>query len=91
MLLRAALITAAALSGCARPSSSDDVATDKYPVFQGKEGVKYHTGLLQKPKAMRGLGETHTLLADCGDLPETFDLRTLGTVPPIKDQGQCGS
>lgn len=29
--------------------------------------------------------------AKVGTLPDNYDLRTLGLVPPIKDQGQCGS
>lgn len=57
-----------------------------------KHGDKvYHTGLLHKPKHLKGLGETHVKLADCENLPEEFDLRKLGTVTDIKDQGSCGS
>ncbi len=62
----------------------------KLTVIQNR-GQKFHTGLIQKPKNMRGLGETHVMLADCGNLPEEFDLRDLGVVPSVKDQGSCGS
>jgi hypothetical protein len=51
----------------------------------------YYMGLKQKPAQYRGLGETHVTLEDCDNLPEEFDLRDLGVVGKIKDQGQCGS
>lgn len=51
----------------------------------------FHTGLLHKPKVLRGLGETHVKLAGCDELPDEFDLRDLEVVPNVKDQGQCGS
>lgn len=63
----------------------------KLAVIQSSRGEKFHTGLVQKPKNMRGLGETHVMLEDCGDLPAEFDLRDLGVVPPIKNQASCGS
>lgn len=91
MFLRNVLIGAALLS-CARPNNSSDSAEPgKYPIIAGPQGLQYHTGLLKKPLEMRGLGESHTTLADCDNLPETFDLRDLKTVPPMKNQGQCGS
>ncbi len=62
----------------------------KLAIFQNK-GKQFHTGLLHKPKNLQGLGETHVMLADCGTLPEQFDLRDLNVVPPIKNQGNCGS
>ncbi len=54
-------------------------------------GGKYHTGLRHKAKELKGLGETHVQLAGCENLPEEFDLRTLGVVPDVRDQGGCGS
>lgn len=49
------------------------------------------TGLLHRPADLDGLGVQHSTLTDCDDLPSEFDLRDFGVVPPIKDQGQCGS
>ncbi len=66
-------------------------STSKFPIIKGENGKRYHTGLLHKPQAYKGLGETHVKLADCENLPEEFDLRKLGTVTAIKDQGSCGS
>lgn len=51
----------------------------------------YHTGLLKLPEMYRGFGASLVELADCETLPADFDLRDLGVVPKIKDQGQCGS
>lgn len=48
------------------------------------------TGLLHGPSE-DGLGVQHSILAECDDLPAEFDLRDFGVVPPIKDQGSCGS
>lgn len=53
-------------------------------------GGIYHTGLLKHPNSQH-LGETHVKITDCDNLPANFDLRDLGVVPPIRDQGQCGS
>lgn len=58
-------------------------------VFTG--GKLKGTGLLHNPARDEGLGVQHTTLADCDGLPEEFDLRTLNVVPPIRDQGSCGS
>lgn len=58
-----------------------DFVVDQYGVIHG-------TGLLKN--RMRGLSKVHdtTVLKD---LPASFDLRAMGDVSPIKDQGQCGS
>ena len=37
------------------------------------------------------LGRTYSTFSDCDNLPDEFDLRDMGSVPPIKDQGSCGS
>ncbi len=55
------------------------------------DGRQYYTGLKHKPAEFAGLGETHVTLADCEDLPDEFDLRDLGVVPGIRNQGSCGS
>lgn len=60
-----------------------------YTVIQGKNGHKFHTGLRHGNGEL--FGKMHVQLEDCGDLPDSFDLRDLGTVPPVRDQGGCGS
>lgn len=60
-------------------------------VVEGQEGQKFYTGLIHKPDELKGLGEVHMTFNDCDNLPESFDLRPLGLVPPIRDQGSCGS
>ncbi len=54
-------------------------------------GREFHTGLLKLPQIYRGLGASYVELADCEGLPADFDLRDLGVVGPIKNQGSCGS
>lgn len=48
------------------------------------------TGLLHSPSE-DGLGVQHSILSDCDGLPTDFDLRDFNVVPPVKDQGSCGS
>jgi len=60
-------------------------------VIHSRSGQTFYTGLRQKPVEFRGLGETHVTLNDCDNLPDEFDLRDYDVVPPIRDQGQCGS
>lgn len=62
----------------------------KYPVLEMANGKKYHTGLLERDN-LKNLSAPHVRFNDCSNLPDAFDLRPLGVVPPIKDQGQCGS
>ncbi len=52
------------------------------------QGVVHGTGLLKG--GLKGLTKTYeSLPAD--KLPDSFDLRAMGMVSPIKNQGQCGS
>lgn len=44
-------------------------------------------GLDREPR----FGKTYSTFLDCENLPEEFDLRDLNVVPPVKDQGMCGS
>jgi C1A family cysteine protease len=67
-----------------------EAAVHNYAVVKGKKR-EFHTGLIHKDKHLKGLGETHVRLTDCAELPESFDLRTLNTVSPVRDQGNCGS
>ena len=64
-------------------------ATAYGDVFQDTQGNSYHTGLL--PKSQGNYGEAFVTLDDCEGLPENFDLRELGVVPSVKNQGSCGS
>jgi hypothetical protein len=54
-------------------------------------GELHGTGLLKHPAQFQGMGQTTVTLEDCDNLPENFDLRDLGVVSPVRDQGQCGS
>lgn len=66
------------------------VKEDGHEVVVTSEGVKYHTGLIHneviEPKKFAVLN-----VDACTNLPESFDLRDLKTVPEVRDQGQCGS
>lgn len=60
-------------------------------ILKDDDGNTYYTGLIKGPEEYRAYGEPFVTLDDCDNLPADFDLRNLGVVPPIKDQGQCGS
>lgn len=71
--------------------SSFAFAEPQYKTVKSPKGLKYHTGLLKRPDSLIEPKKTFAALPDCANLPESFDLRPLGLVPPVKDQGQCGS
>ncbi len=48
------------------------------------------TGLIYDKDAPK-FGKTYSTYEDCGNLPDEYDLRDEGTVPPVRDQGSCGS
>lgn len=70
--------------------SSNIALSNHLTTIKGKNGRVYHTGLIhdQKEKEVK---KVYAAAEDCGELPEEFDLRKLGTVPEIRDQGNCGS
>lgn len=82
--------------GCKGKDGSDGAVvpvevTAPYTVIQGANGLKYHTGLLKGDPEKQGYGAAHVSLSDCDNLPDSFDLRPLGLVPDVRDQGNCGS
>lgn len=81
------------LLGCSKKDDGDNSDPGKLPyaVIQGSNGLKYHTGLLQVAPEQKGFGAPHVLLSNCDNMPAAFDLRTIGVVPDVRDQGQCGS
>jgi hypothetical protein len=62
-------------------------ATNVYAqeTFEGKG-----RGLIYKGHQPR-YGKTYSTFLNCENLPKEFDLRDLGIVPPVRDQGGCGS
>ncbi len=60
-------------------------------VVVSPNGVRHGTGLIHVAPEHRGMGLTTVSLADCDNLPDSFDLRELGVVSEIRDQGSCGS
>lgn len=75
----------------AEPTKPD---TDQpaYTVIQSDpSGLKYHTGLIHKKDEIRDQSNAFITLDDCDNLPDEFDLRPLGLVSDIRDQGSCGS
>lgn len=72
-----------------QPSATPDMAP--YKIIIGAKGEKYHTGLIKGSDLLKNLGDSHVRFTDCGSLPDSFDLRPLGVVPDMRNQGQCGS
>lgn len=62
----------------------------KVTVVNGANGEKFYTGFILDQKKNK-YGKTYVQLDGCDNLPAEFDLRDLGVVPKIKNQGQCGS
>lgn len=65
-----------------------------YPIIKGEGpqlGKEFHTGLVNIKGNQPVEDRTYMELDGCDSLPDAYDLRDIGTVPPIKDQGQCGS
>jgi hypothetical protein len=62
------------------------------PTFAGANDIilGHGTGLIYNKDAPK-YGRTYSTYEDCGNLPDEFDLRDEGVVPPIRDQGACGS
>jgi hypothetical protein len=60
-------------------------------IIKAANGKKYYTGLILEDKKTAPYGKTFAKFDDCDNLPAEFDLRDLGVVPKIRDQGQCGS
>lgn len=76
----------------AAPSVDDGLLDASGPYAIIRKGKKsYHTGLLKSDPNSKRFGQLHVTLAGCEGLPEEFDLRKLGFVPDIRDQGGCGS
>lgn len=87
--MKVLLLMVFALIGSAKADSKPEIK-GKYTVIGAPSGLKYHTGLLHS--AEEKLQEKkYMVLSGCEDLPESFDLRDLKVVPPVRDQGQCGS
>ena len=82
-----------AMFGCSKKDDGGSPAPEKLPyaIIQGSNGLQYHTGLLPSDPEKKGFGVPHVSLTDCENLPDSFDLRTLGLVPDVRDQGSCGS
>lgn len=68
----------------------EQVGPHQYDKIVLSDGTEYHTGLIKGPANMTE-ARTYEKFDDCGDLPEEFDLRELGVVPDIRNQGGCGS
>ncbi len=68
----------------------EHVGPYQYAKIVMDNGTEYHTGLLKGPANMTE-NRVYEAPEDCENLPEEFDLRTLGVVPDVRNQGGCGS
>jgi C1A family cysteine protease len=68
--------------------SSVSLAAQSTPVVVDMHGIAHGTGYVQG--FPRDRTHRHFRMVPV-DVPAAFDLRTLGFVSPVKDQGQCGS
>lgn len=102
---RISLALLIALSACHKDPTPDPAPTpnpapapapNTLTVIQAENGKQYYTGLLHKETPEQKLKRVYVDLQDdpdCENLPAEFDLRdpAIKTVPPVKDQGSCGS
>lgn len=82
--------------GCVKEDGGGDspapAPEQEVTVIQGEQGLQYYTGLIKSDDPEKEhMGGQFVSLLDCDNLPEAFDLRELGLVPSVKDQGSCGS
>ena len=60
--------------------------------IKGKGGKLYQTGLVHEEVSQAEILSREFADVDgCEALPESYDLRPLGVVPEVRDQGNCGS
>ncbi len=80
----------------AKLAFADTVIHGVRPGFKAGQpgaGVEYHTGLLKRPPSFKGDSLKVVDLKDdpaCAVLPDSYEIPT-AVIPPVKDQGQCGS
>ncbi len=82
------------ITACSKKSVDEKLEplpVGSYAVIEGENGLKYHTGLLKIDRDEDEKEKVYMKLPACENLPESFDLRDLKLVPPIRNQGQCGS
>lgn len=89
------------LSSCHKDDPEPDPAPAPVPpgnitvLKDTSTGKEYWTGLLHENEDTKKFGKVYMKLNEdaCDNLPDEFDLRdpSINSVPPIRDQGSCGS